>query len=293
MAAQRNVGKKQGSGKTTRRSATKSGKRSEKSRTGRQPFSDDQFRLMVEAVKDYAIYMLDPKGRIMSWNAGAQRIKGYTASEVLGKHYSMFFTQQAIEAGKPQLELEGAKRHGRFEEEGWRVRKLGPQFWAKVVLTPIYHDGRLRGYVKVTQDLTERKAAHDALLESEQWLKTTLQSIGDAVIATDAAGDVKFLNPAAEQLTGWKQADAQGQPLDKVLAIINEDTRQRVASPFFKVVASGKVVGLANHTVLIRRDGTEVVIADSAAPILSQDGHIVGVVIVFREQERSTATTVE
>src|SRR5579884_2084246 len=214
-----------------------------KKKTRQQPFSDDQFRLMVEAVKDYAIYMLDPKGRIMSWNPGAQRIKGYAANEVLGKHYSMFFTKEAIDAGKPQLELALAKRDGRFEEEGWRVRKLGPQFWANVVLTPIYHNGRLRGYVKVTRDLTERKAAQDALLQSEQWLRTTLESIGDGVIATDAAGDVKFLNPVAEALSGWKQADAKGQPLDTVFSIVNEETRQPVTSPFFKVVASGNIVG--------------------------------------------------
>jgi PAS domain S-box-containing protein len=195
----------------------------------------------------------------------------------------MFFTEDAIRAGKPQQELERAKADGRFEEEGWRVRKIGPQFWANVVLTPIYHQGVLRGFVKVTRGLTERKAAEDSLRQTQQWLLTTLESIGDAVIATDAAGDVKFINPIAASLTGWTQEQAQGAPLDKVFRIVNEETRKPVSSPFFKVVSSGKIVGLANHTVLIARDGTEHAIADSAGPILDPKQQIIGVVIVFRK----------
>lgn len=245
-------------------------------------FPDHQFRLMIEAVVDYAIYMLDPDGRIMSWNTGAQRLKGYAEAEVIGRHYSMFFTEDAIRAGKPQRELERAKLDGRYEEEGWRVRKIGRQFWANVVLTPIYHQGVLRGYVKVTRDLSERKAAEDALRQSQQWLLTTLQSIGDAVIATDAAGDVKFINPIAQSLTGWTEDEAKGRPLDKVFVIVNQETRTPVTSPFYKVISTGGVIGLANHTVLIARDGTEHAIADSAAPILDQKRDIVGVVIVFR-----------
>jgi PAS domain S-box-containing protein len=268
----------------------------ERKRTAKQPrttaksvtkdsepsFPEDQFRLMVEAVVDYAIYMLDPEGRIATWNPGAQRLKGYTESEVIGRHYSMFFTEEAIRAGKPQQELERAKLEGRYEEEGWRVRKIGPQFWANVVLTPIYQQGVLRGYVKVTRDLSERKAAEDALRQSEQWLLTTLRSIGDAVIATDAAGDVKFINPVAQSLTGWTEDEAKGTPLDKMFVIINQETRAPVTSPFYKVISTGGVIGLANHTVLIARDGTEHAIADSAAPILDQKGGIAGVVIVFR-----------
>jgi PAS domain S-box-containing protein len=250
-----------------------------------QPFSDEQFRLMIEAVTDYAIYMLDPEGHILSWNPGAQRVKGYTQSEVIGKHYSMFFTNDDVKAGKPQRELERAKLEGRFEEEGWRVRKIGPQFWANVVLTPIYDQGILRGYVKVTRNLTERKTADDALRQSEAWLRTTLLSIGDAVIATDVAGDVRFINPVAESLTGWTQDEAKGLPLDHIFVIVNQETRTPVRSPFFKVVSSGKIVGLANHTILIARDRTEHVIADSAAPIVSENEEIIGVVIVFRKRQ--------
>ena len=251
-------------------------------------WESDQFRLMVDAVVDYAIYMLDLEGRIMSWNPGAQRLKGYSQAEVIGRNYSMFFTEDAIRAGKPQYELERAKAEGRFEEEGWRVRKIGPQFWANVVLTPMYYEGVLRGFVKITRDLSERKASEDSLRQTQQWLLTTLQSIGDAVIATDAAGDVKFINPVAESLTGWTQEQATGMPLDKVFVIVNEETRKPVSSPFFKVVSTGKVVGLANHTVLIARDGIEHAIADSAAPILDRKKDIAGVVIVFRKASPSS-----
>jgi PAS domain S-box-containing protein len=264
----------------TKRAATSS----KKNVVGEQPFPGDQFRLMVEAVVDYAIYMLDREGRVVSWNPGAERLKGYAASDVIGRHYSMFFTADGIREGKPQHELDEAKHRGRFEEEGWRVRKVGTQFWANVVLTPIYYEGVLQGYVKVTRDLTERKAAGDALRQSEQWLRTTLESIGDAVIATDAAGDLKFLNPVAQSLTGWTQDEARGVSLDKVFVIMNEHTRQPVTSPFFKVVSTGGVVGLANHTVLIARDGREHVISDSSAPILNQKQEIIGVVIVFRKR---------
>jgi PAS domain S-box-containing protein len=256
------------------------------SKGSRAGIPDDQFRLMVEAVTEYAIYMLTPEGRIASWNPGAQRMKGYSESEVIGRHYSMFFTKDAIDAGKPYQEVERARLDGRFEEEGWRLRKIGPPFWANVVLTPVYSAGELRGYVKITRDLTERKAAEDALRQSEQWLLTTLQSIGDAVIATDAAGDVKLINPVAQALTGWTQAEAEGTPLDRVLVIVNEETRIPVSSPFYKVISTGGVVGLANHTVLVARDGTEHVIADSAAPILDQKKTIIGVVIVFRKRQR-------
>jgi PAS domain S-box-containing protein len=260
---------------------------------GENQLIEDQFRSMVDAIRDYAIYMLDPDGRIMTWNIGAQRLKGYSEVEAIGMNYSAFFTKDAIAAGKPKRELEQAKLEGRFEEEGWRVRKIGPQFWANVLLTPIYTKGILRGYVKVTRDLTERKAAEDALRQSEEWLRTTLQSIGDAVIATDIAGDVKFVNPAAESLTGWTQTEAQGKPLNAVFVIVNEQTRKPVTNPFFKVVSSGRVVGLANHTVLIARDGTEHPIADSAAPILNSGNDIVGVVVVFRRATKSSLSEAE
>jgi PAS domain S-box-containing protein len=122
--------------------------------------SEERFRLLVESVKDYGIFMLDPDGRIASWNEGARRIKGYEASDIIGKHFSIFYPQEAIDRNHPQYELEIARAEGRFEEEGWRVRKDGSLFWANVVITALFSSSDvLVGYAKVTRDLTERRAA--------------------------------------------------------------------------------------------------------------------------------------
>jgi PAS domain S-box-containing protein len=135
------------------------------------PFGEYRFRLLVEAVRDYAIFMLDPEGHILTWSAGAERIKGYPAEEVIGKHFSIFYPQPDIRARKPEMELQIARRDGRFEEEGWRVRKDGSRFWANVVITALRDEhGRLYGFGKVTRDLTERKLTEDALHRSAQQL---------------------------------------------------------------------------------------------------------------------------
>jgi PAS domain S-box-containing protein len=128
--------------------------------------SEEKFRLMVEAVKDYAVFMLDPTGRIASWNPGAERIKGYRAEEILGVHFSRFYPREEVEAGKPDRELAIAAEQGRYQEEGWRVRKDGTTFWASVTITPVLDaKGTLRGFAKVTQDLTERRQAEQQRLE--------------------------------------------------------------------------------------------------------------------------------
>lgn len=120
--------------------------------------NDESFRLLVSSVRDYAIFMLDPDGRVVTWNSGAQQIKQYLAEEIIGQHFSVFYPPEDIARGWPQEELRLAREHGRFEDEGWRVRKDGSTFWANVIITPLYdEDGELRGYAKVSRDMTERK----------------------------------------------------------------------------------------------------------------------------------------
>ncbi|HEY4102802.1 MAG TPA: PAS domain S-box protein [Polyangiaceae bacterium] len=431
--------------------------------------AEDGFRLLVESVKDYAIFMLDPSGYVTTWNAGAERIKGYRASEIIGKHFSQFYPREDVASGKCELELEIAVRDGRVEDEGWRVRKDGSRFWADVVITAVRNAaGELIGFAKVTRDLTERRAAEaerlrlgqraqervhalgelsealtfalsiddvarvvtqsgtrltradacalylldedsqllelvaqqgcnpeslaliqriepdaadpvyavgagkrsDLWIESEQEhealflavtakrrldsrtralgcvplvaegrtigifavgyhearhfsederefmatfarqcaqavararrveaereaaalvdhlrasLLTTLHSIGDALIATDADGRVTLMNDVAETLTGWSEQDARGKILPEVFHIVNEYTRNLVENPVAKVLATGGTVGLANHTVLLARDRREIPIDDSGAPIRTPDGKIEGVVLVFRD----------
>src|SRR5690348_9479530 len=124
--------------------------------------ADAQFRLLVETVSDYAIFLLDPQGRIVSWNAGAERIKGYTAADILGRHFSTFYTPEDRAAGKPRRLLDHAAREGRIHDEGWRLRRDGSRFWADVVITALRdRDGRISGFAKVTRDMTELRRSRE------------------------------------------------------------------------------------------------------------------------------------
>ena len=132
---------------------------------------DGRYRLLIEAVTDYAIYMLDPDGIVTSWNPGAQRFKGYTADEIVGEHFSRFYTEEDRAAGIPARALETARANGKFEAEGWRVRKDGSRFWAYVVIDPIRSPaGELVGYAKITRDLTERREAQQKLEKAREAL---------------------------------------------------------------------------------------------------------------------------
>jgi PAS domain S-box-containing protein len=169
------------------------------------------FRILVESVFDYAIFMLDPAGHVVSWNIGAERIKGYTAREIIGSHFSRFYPQDAMARGWPQQELEIAARRGRFEDEGWRVRKDGTRFWANVVITTVYNaDGTVRGFAKVTRDLTERRAAI-ALEASQQKvdefiamlsheLRNPLGVIQNTATVVQEHGDSRLMRSAADML---------------------------------------------------------------------------------------------
>ena len=246
--------------------------------------ADERFELVVASVKEYAIFVLDPSGRVATWNAGAAVIKGYQPEEIIGKDVSIFYTPEDRASRQPQILLARALADGRVEDEGWRVRKDGSRFWADVVITPIVNPAsELEGFVKVTRDLTARKRDEDKLQRSEQSLQTTLYSIGDGVLATDEQARVTRVNPVAERLTGWSETEAVGRPIGEVFHIINEQTRAPAVNPVARVLAEGVVVGLANHTALISRSGSECPIADSGAPILDEQGKPAGAVLVFRD----------
>jgi len=139
---------------------------------------EERFRLMVESVKDYAIFMLDVEGRVISWNAGAERLKGYGPEEILGQHFSRFYPSEDVRAGKPERELESAIATGRVEDEGWRVRKDGSRFWADVVITAVRNErGELLGFAKVTRDLTERRRVEEALRAANAELERFTYSV--------------------------------------------------------------------------------------------------------------------
>ena len=181
--------------------------------TAAPEFSGNRFELLVQSVTDYAIYMLSTNGTIVSWNAGARRFKGYEADEIVGQHFSRFYTPEDQAAGIPALALETAERDGRFEAEGWRVRKDGGRFWASVVIDPIRDPGgTLIGFAKVTRDLTERRAAEEALKASEERFRLLVESVTDyAIYMLDAVGTITSWNAGAARFKGYTADEILGQ----------------------------------------------------------------------------------
>jgi len=175
--------------------------------------SGNRFELLVQNVTDYAIYMLSETGIVASWNAGARRFKGYDAEEIIGQHFSRFYTAEDQAAGLPARALETAEHAGRFEAEGWRVRKDGSRFWAHVVIDPIREPGgRLIGFAKVTRDLTERRAAEEELRRSEERFRLLVQGVTDyAIYMLDPVGTITSWNPGAERFKGYKTEEILGQ----------------------------------------------------------------------------------
>src|SRR5205807_4906796 len=179
----------------------------------RAPETADSFRLLVEGVRDYAIFMLDGAGRVLTWNAGAERLKGYRAEDIIGKHFSCFYPADAVEAGKPARMLALAARDGRVEDAGWRVRRDGSRFWADVVITALRDpDGSVIGFAKVTRDTTERRRADQALHESEERFRLLVESVKEyAIFMLDPAGRVASWNAGAEAIKGYKAEEILGQ----------------------------------------------------------------------------------
>ncbi|MFL5017091.1 MAG: PAS domain S-box protein [Rhizobium sp.] len=171
-----------------------------------------RFRLLVDAITDYAIYMLSPEGIVTSWNTGAQRFKGYQPSEILGEHFSRFYLEEDRAAGAPARALATASEDGRFEGEGWRQRKDGSRFWAHVVIDPIRRpSGELIGYAKITRDLTERMAAEKAIRQSEEQFRRLIQGVSDyAIYMLDPDGNVSSWNFGAERIKGYRPQEIIG-----------------------------------------------------------------------------------
>ncbi len=177
--------------------------------------SEARFRLLVESVKDYAIFMLDPDGRVLTWNAGAELIKGYSASEIIGQHFSVFYPPEASDF--PAHELRVAAAEGRFEDEGWRVRKDGSRFWANVVITALYGpDKKLVGFAKVTRNLTERREHEESLRHSEERFRLLVEGVSEyAIFMLDVNGVVTTWNSGAARIKGYRAEEIIGQHFSK------------------------------------------------------------------------------
>jgi PAS domain S-box-containing protein len=215
---------------------------------------EDRFRLLVESVRDYAIFMLDPDGIILTWNAGAQRFKGYAAHEIIGQHFSRFYPAEALERGYPAHELEVAKAEGVFEDEGWRVRKDGSLFWANVVITAVRNNhGELLGFAKVTRDLTQRRAHEEDLRRSEERFRLLVDGVADyAIFMLDPNGRVATWNVGAERIKGYTASDIIGQHF----SIFYPDDARTSGWPEHELQEASEKGSFVDNGWRLRKDGT-------------------------------------
>ncbi len=215
---------------------------------------ESRYRLLVEAVTDYAIYMLDPTGAVTSWNAGARRFKGYDSEEIIGQHFSRFYTPEDRLIGLPQRALDTAAREGKFENEGWRVRKDGTRFWAHVVIDPIRSpSGELLGFAKITRDLTERRQAEAAIQSHEEQFRLLVQSVTDyAIYMLDAKGFITSWNQGAQRIKGYAPQEIIGQHFSRFYA--EED--RAAGEPARALAAAAREGRYEKEGVRVRKDGT-------------------------------------
>jgi PAS domain S-box-containing protein len=214
------------------------------------------FELMVESVTDYAIVMLDEEGLVKTWNKGAKRIQGYAAEEIMGQSISCFFIPEDIASGEPERALREAATTGKYEYEGWRVRKGGSTFWANVIVNAIYDSqGALIGYTKLTRDMTEQKNAVDALKESEARVRSILDTVPDAIVTIDEAGLIEFFSPAATRLFGYTEAEAIGQNVKVLIPQSARDGDDGYLS-HFRETGEKRIGGSGRTVVGQRQDGS-------------------------------------
>jgi diguanylate cyclase (GGDEF)-like protein/PAS domain S-box-containing protein len=233
-------------------------------------------------------------GIITSWNTAAEKIFGYKSKEVIGQHIGVLFPNDKVDEEELLInQIINNQSVSHFETT--RLTKNKQAIQVSISLSPIKNaQGEIVGASKIVRDITRTKHLQQKLALEHERLRVTMDSIGDAVITTDNAGVVQYINPAAESLTGWSQHDAVGQPLVSVFNIIHETTRQRCLNPVELCLAENRIVGLAQNTVLISRDGKEYGIEDSAAPIRDHAGNTLGVVLVFHDvsQQRIMANEI-
>lgn len=243
--------------------------------------SEERYRLLVNAVTDYAIYMLDPSGKVVSWNQGAERLKGYSTREAIGLDFRQFYTPEDRESGLPDRALAAAATAGRYEVEGWRMRKDGDRFWALVVIDPVRAaDGSLLGYAKVTRDLSERRQAEEALRRSEQQFRMLVQSVVDyAIYMLDAEGRIVSWNAGAERIKGYAAYEVIGTHFSRFYR--SEDQAQGV--PAAALATSLREGRFEAEAIRVRKDGTEFHAHVVIDPIRSEDGQVMGFAKVTRD----------
>lgn len=241
---------------------------------------DGRYRLLVEAVTDYAIYMLNADGVVTSWNPGAQRFKGYQAAEIIGQHFSVFYEPEDRRVGLPETALRIAAREGRFENEGWRVRKDGTRFWANVVIDPIRTpEGEVVGYAKITRDLTERRAAEEALRRSEEQFRLLVQGVSDySIYMLDPQGLVTNWNLGAQRIKGYLAEEIIGEHFSRFYA--EED--RAAGLPAAALETAAREGRFEREGWRVRKDGTKFY-ANVVIDAIVDRGRLIGFAKITRD----------
>jgi formate hydrogenlyase transcriptional activator len=237
--------------------------------------NDEIFRHLVESVTDYAIFMLDPHGRVSTWNVGAERIKGYKAEEIVGQHFSRFYLPEDVQNSKPDSELKTAAAQGKFEDEGWRVRKDGSRFWANVIITAIRNqNGNLIGFAKVTRDFSDRRRAEEAIRLSENRFRSLFESSPDAIIVIDDAGKITDVNGRVETSFGYNRSELLGQTVE---ILVPERFRHAHPSLRQEYAAHPQVRPMGTGLELFgrRKDGTLIPVDIMLSPVETASGKVV------------------
>jgi len=235
--------------------------------------SEGRLQMLIVGVKDYAIYLLEPDGRVATWNWGAERIYGYRAEEIIGQHFDCFFLQEDRDQRLPDTALRIGAAEGRYEGGGWRIRKDGSLYWATTVLTALRDpEGRLRGFSILSHDVTERKRVEDELLDVNHTLQALIEASPVAVVAVDRSGTVDSWNPAAERLFGWKAAEVLGRPIAEVMVKPGEEEEP---CDILRAIAQGFVCE-DHQTSRPRKDGSSVEVSIYTAPLRDAAGALRG-----------------
>jgi PAS domain S-box-containing protein len=249
--------------------------------------SERNFRLLVEGITDYAIYMLDPEGHVTNWNKGAERIKGYKAREIVGKHFSVFYTPEDLAADLPRRALETARKEKHFLTEGWRVRKDGTRFFASVVIDPIFEKRRLVGFAKITRDITERQKALSDLLKSESQFKTLVGGVTDyALYMLDPTGIVANWNAGGERIKGYSAGEIVGQHFSRFYTPLD----QAAGKPARALKIARETGHYDEEGWRVRKDGSFFWASVVIDPIYNDAGELIGFAKITRDiSERKEA----
>ncbi|MCW5621956.1 MAG: PAS domain S-box protein, partial [Burkholderiales bacterium] len=242
--------------------------------------TDECCRLLLESIREYAIFCLDAEGRVITWNTGAQAIKGYAAHEIIGRHFSVFYPPEVVTTQWPQQELAMASAQGWFEDQGWRVRRDGSLFWADVVIHPLRQtDGTLIGYVKVTRDLTERQRQQESLRQSEERFRLVVDAVHEyAVVSLTADGRVASWNAGAERIMEYKAAEISGR--DAACFYLPEDIAACVPERDLAEAGQGR---LECQGWRVRKDGSRFWAHVVMTPLVDDQGRLIGFAQITRD----------